>query len=344
MLNLYSIHNTEGDGKHMNTIEFNGSFIRTKKFMEGGEKLFKSNTYNHLMTKYFQYLQELNQAYNTLRHKITNVSLFLTYLENNNITTLKKLDKQNVYSYIQLYDKYDHVLSYKDRNKLDIRLFLNWAFDNNYSKYSGNMVLPKIIWHRRTTIRTYYTRDEITRLLNVIDRRTKKGKEDYLIVSLICYLGLRISDVVHLKISDIDFNENTIKIIQNKTDEILYLPLIEQIKYPLLDYLKNVRPNEAESDYIFVKQNKPYEHNVKLVLHNYMIRRYLIKAGVNINGRKAGFHSLRHSFSTMLLNEDVSLYSISKILGHRKIDTTMLYLDIDTSKLRELALEVPCVR
>lgn len=249
-----------------------------------------------------------------------------------------------MYNYIQLYDSYDHVLSYKDRNKLDIRLFLNWAFDNGYSKYSGDMVLPKIVWHRRTTIRTYYTKEEITKLLNAIDRRNKKGKEDYLIVSLICYLGLRISDVVYLKVNDIDFNENTIKIIQNKTNEELYLPLIEQIKYPLLDYLKNVRPSEAESDYIFVKQNKPYEHNVKLTLHNYMVRRYFIKAGVDINGRKAGFHSLRHSFSSMLLNEDVPLYSISKILGHTKTDTTMLYLDIDTSKLKELALEVPYVK
>lgn len=328
----------------MNTIEFKGSFIRTKNFMEGGEKLFESNNYNNVISKYFSYLKSLNQAYNTLRHKITNVSLFLQYLESNIISNLKKLEKENLYNYIQLYDSYNHVLSYKDRNKLDIRLFLNWAFDNNYSKYSGNMILPKIVWHRRTTIRTYYTKEEITKLLNVIDRRTKKGKEDYLIISLICYLGLRISDVVYLKINDIDFNENTIKIIQNKTNEKLSLPLTEQIKYPLLDYLKNVRPSEAESDYIFVKQNPPYEHNFKLTLHNYMIRRYFIKAGVDIAGRKAGFHALRHSFSTMLLNEDIPLYSISTILGHQKLDTTMLYLDIDVSKLKELALEVPYVR
>jgi integrase len=328
----------------MNTIKFKGSFIRAKNFMEGGEKLFGNNTYNNILSRYLNYLKSLDQTYNTLRHKITNVSLFIQYLEENNIVNLKKLKKENVYNYIQLYDNYDHVLSYKDRNKLDIRLFLNWTFANHYSKYSGDMILPKIIWHRRTTIRTYYTKDEITKLLDVIDRRTKKGKEDYLIVSLICYLGLRISDVIYLKINDIDFNENTISIVQNKTNNELFLPLIEQIKYPLLDYLKNVRPRETESDYIFVTQKMPYEHNIKLTFHNYMIRRYFIKAGVDINGRKAGFHALRHSFSSMLLSEDVPLYSISKILGHNKVDTTMLYLDIDTSKLKMLALEVPYVK
>ena len=149
---------------------------------------------------------------------------------------------------------------------------------------------------------------------------------------------------MNLKISNIDFNENKIRIIQYKTDAELHLPLIEKIKYPLLDYLKNVRPIDTNNDYVFVNSIEPYEQNIKLVNHNYMVRRYLIKAGVNINGRKAGFHSLRHSFSTMLLNEDASLYSISKILGHQKIDTTMLYLDIDISKLKELALEVPYVK
>ena len=109
----------------MNTIEFKGSFIRTKNFMEGGEKLFRSDTHNIIILKYLNYLKSLDQAYNTLRHKITNASLFIQYLEKNNIVNLKKLEKENLYNYIQLYDSYEHVLSYKDRNKLDIRLFLN---------------------------------------------------------------------------------------------------------------------------------------------------------------------------------------------------------------------------
>lgn len=111
----------------------------------------------------------MEQATNTLRHKIINVSLFIEYLENKNFKNLKQINKQVVYEYIQLYDCYDYALSYKDRNKLNIRLFLNWAFDNNFSKFFGNMALPKIIWYRRTTIRTYYSKDEIIKLFNVID-------------------------------------------------------------------------------------------------------------------------------------------------------------------------------
>lgn len=75
-----------------------------------------------------------------------------------------------------------------------------------------------------------------------------------------------------------------------------------------------------------------------------MLEKNLKKANININGRKSGYHSLRHSFATMLLSEDVDLYSISTILGHDVLDTTMLYLNIDVSKLKELALEVPYVK
>lgn len=206
------------------------------------------------------------------------------------------------------------------------------------------MIFPKIVWHRKTNIRTYYTKEEVTKLLNVIDIRTKQGKEDYLIISLICYFGLRISDVINLKLSNINFNDNTISIVQYKTNNLLTLPLIDKVKYPLLDYLKNVRSKDTGLDYIFITFAEPYRHHIELKTHNYIVKNYLIKAGIDINGRKHGFHSLRHSFSTSLLNEDTSLYSISTILGHQDIKTTMSYLDIDTSKLKELALEVPCVK
>ena len=89
---------------------------------------------------------------------------------------------------------------------------------------------------------------------------------------------------------------------------------------------------------------KTYRHHIELKTHNYIVKNYLIKAGIDIKGRKHGFHSLRHSFSTSLLKENISLYSISTILGHQDIKTTMSYLDIDTSKLKELALEVPYVK
>lgn len=327
----------------MSTIQVKGLYKVSQNFVEKGDEV-SSNTFNNKVFKqYHQHLIGLDNKPNTITLKLMYIVFLERYLANNN-KTFKTFTKEDIVNYIDDCSKLDWSISYKDNNKFQIKLFLNWMYNNKLSKISGDMVLPKIIWHRKTNIRTYYTKDEVAKMLNVIDIRTKQGKEDYLILNLICYLGLRISDVVNLKLSNINFNTNTISIIQYKTDNKLTLPLINKVKYPLLDYLKNVRPNDTDLDYIFITRSKPYVQNIKLKTHRYIVKNYFIKAGVDINGRKHGFHSLRHSFSKSLLSENISLYSISNILGHKNIETTMRYLDIDTSKLKDLALEVPYVK
>ena len=324
----------------MNTIQIKGTYTKVQKFKKTGGELFSKRKNNEIFENYNCYLMNLEQSDATIERKLAMLYQLLTYLEANNIT-VRNVSKVELYKYLDIIQSFDYSFFYKDSIKLNLKLFFNWSYQNNYSKISGDMLLPKIIWHHRTSIRTYYTKEEVTKLINIIDTKTNKGKEHFLIISLICYLGLRISDVVNLKLSDIDFNENTIRLIQYKTNEKLFLPLINQIKYPLIDYLKNVRPNDCQLDYVFVSTEKPYRHKIELKKHSNIVKKYIIKAGIDINNRKTGFHALRHSFSTILLSENVSLYSISTILGHKAIDTTMLYLDIDISKLKELALEVP---
>ncbi len=327
----------------MNTIQTKYSCKRVNKFITKGEKILDNNSDFKIFDSYYKYLISIDNKENTILPKLRFVYLLEQYLVSTN-KTFRTITKENVYDYFGECSKLSWGHSQQDRNKFDIKSFFNWTYQNNLTKISGDMVLPKIVWHRNTNIRTYYTQEEITKLLNIIDIKSSRGKEDYLIISLICYLGLRISDIVNLKLSNINFNENTISIIQYKTDNKLTLPLIDKVKYPLLDYLKNVRPSTTDIDYVFITNKKPYRHKVELKTHNYIVKDYLIKAGVDINGRKHGFHSLRHSFSTALLNENISLYSISNILGHQDIKTTMTYLDIDISKLKELALEVPYVK
>lgn len=327
----------------MSTILTKGSCKRVNQFIKEGGTLFNNSFDNKIFKLYYQYLVSINNKEETILSKLRVIYLLEQYFISMG-KSFKTFTKENIYDYFNECSNLSWGYSQQDRNKLDIKNFLNWTYQSNLTKISGDMILPKIVFHRNTNIKTYYTQDEISKLLNVVDTKTKQGKEDYLIISLICYLGLRISDVVNLKLSNIDFNTNTISIIQYKTNNKLTLPLIDQVRYPLLDYLKNVRPTNTDLDFIFITKEIPYRHQLELSKHNYIIKNYLVKAGIDINGRKHGFHSLRHSFSTSLLKENTSLYSISSILGHRDIKTTMGYLDIDTSKLKELALEVPYVK
>ena len=326
----------------MDTIQTKGSFTRTSQFLQEGGMLLKDKFDNKLLNSYCNYLRiTTDNKEITITYKLFFVNLFDQYLINKN-KNFKTFSKEDAYDYFTCCSKLHWGLVYQNINKLYIKMFFNWSYENHLTKISGDMILPKIVWYKNTNVKTSYSDDEIIKMLNAIDIKTNQGKEDYLILSLICNLGLRISDVVNLKLNDIDFNENEIKIIQYKTGKLLTLPLIESVRYPLLDYLKNAR-TKCDLDYIFVTHEEPYRQYTGLK-NKQLVKKYLLKAGININGRKHGYHSLRHSFSTLLLKENTSLYSISTILGHEHVTTTMDYLDIDTSKLKELALEVPDVK
>ena len=327
----------------MNTLQSTGSYSMIKNYLSKGGAILDNRYNDKIIKEYIDYLLCLELKDNTIIRKSGSPYLFLKYIDDNKYK-LKFITKEIVYDYINELSKMNWKLTYLDRSKFDLKIFLNWLFNNHKIKISGDLLLPKIKWHDRTNIKSYYTREEINSLLNSIDTTTDRGKEDFLIISIICYLGLRISDVIDLKLTDIDFNTNTISIVQYKTKEKLILPLIDNIKYPMLDYLKNVRPNDVESGYVFITKDKPYEKKDWLKRESRKVGKYLTRAGVDINGRKHGFHSLRFSFSTMLLSEDVDLYSISNMLGHQDIATTMSYLDIDILKLKDLSLEVPYVK
>lgn len=119
---------------------------------------------------------------------------------------------------------------------------------------------------------------------------------------------------------------------------ILTLPLIDQVKYPLLDYLKNIRKS-INDDYIFITNYAPIgRYNSKSFQD--MVTKYMDKANINYSNKHHGTHSLRHSLASNLLKENIPITTISSVLGHSTIKTTEQYLTIDINNLKELSLEV----
>ena len=128
--------------------------------------------------------------------------------------------------------------------------------------------------------------EEINQILEKVDRTSKRGKRDFAILLLAIVYGLRNSDIVHLKKENILWNENKIELIQYKTKRLLELPLIENVKYAILDYLKNARPN-IDSPYIFLPTKPPYTY---VDMKNYSslyksVEFYIKKAGIDTKNR-----------------------------------------------------------
>lgn len=154
-------------------------------------------------------------------------------------------------------------------------------------------------------------------------------------------LILTKADVINLKFDNIDWENNQINIVQQKTNQYLTLPLIDEVKFPLLDYLKNGRHPSIDKDYILTTLYAPYTRIKSNSTVHRALSRAMDLAGVNYEGKHHGAHALRHSLATNMINNNVPISAISQVLGHSSSRTTEIYITKDTTHLRELSLEVP---
>jgi site-specific recombinase XerD len=221
-----------------------------------------------------------------------------------------------------------------------LRQYFKYAYLNKYTKRPIAAYLPHPPQRQRTKLPTVWTEEQIENLINAVDTTTPIGKRDYAIIILGARLGVRIGDILKLTINDIDWDTKQISFVQGKTRESLTLPLPMDVGWAIIDYLKNGRP---VTDYpnIFVVHNAPYTGcPFKSTLRHNIIKA-LKRAGIQIDKTKHyGWHSLRHSLATNLLQNNVETSTISDILGHADPQVAQHYLRVDMKGLSKCALEV----
>lgn len=145
-----------------------------------------------------------------------------------------------------------------------------------------------------------YTQDEVEKMISVIDRNSPQGKRDYAMVLLAARYGLRISDIMGMRFCNLDWEQNKISLIQKKTARKVVLPLSKEVGRAIIEYIKYGRP-AIDSPFVFLTAHAPYKELGSNILRS-LIAEYMRVAGINSKGRKKGFHSLRHSLATNLLN------------------------------------------
>lgn len=306
-----------------------------KYYISKENYIFYSNYFNHLNK-----IESKNTKSNIKKIDWC-LKLLFTFLDNQSIN-IEYLSKDNIYTFFsKMYESFstESVLSIK----YIIKDFLNFLYNTGIISFNSDSIILINKINRRSTIKTSFSIDEIKKIFKALNENTKNSKFLYSILSLSSYLGLRIGDIISLKYDDIDFDMNKITIIQNKTKCTVVLPLIDKVKYPLLDYIVNSRTNSINKDYIFSTLKKPYTKFSSGASIYSMIRKVIIESGISIKDRKLGPHSFRHSLATNLLNLGTPIYKISDILGHSSTQSTEVYIEKDFSKLQELSLEVPYV-
>jgi len=182
--------------------------------------------------------------------------------------------------------------------------------------------------------------EEIAAVLNTIDRRMPKGKRDYAIIPLGAVIGLRAIDIVRLKLSDIDWQNGEIKIVQSKTGESLALPLTKDVGEAIQDYILNGR-QETVSKEIFLRHHAPFQAFADGVAVEYMYDDHRKKAGLSrdaFDGK--GFHSRQRSVGRNMATSGTPITTVAQVLGDSNINSTNKYISLDSRHLKECTLDL----
>lgn len=301
-------------------------------------KLFlKHDYFSDILESYLNIGEFNNLSPLTISSKRIAITSLMNYLGDNGVVDFQLCKQSDVTGYlISISDLSSSTISGRT---FVLRHFFNYLNNQKITLYSGNELFPVIFTNKRERILSFYSVDEIKRLIRSIERGTLYGKRDFIVVLLAAELGIRSGDIIRLQLSDIHWKRNTIEFVQYKTKDFNQLPLLENIKYALIDYLKNSRPQSA-TEYLFIGIKNGGVPITNTCVHQ-IVSKYFKKAGIDITERKHGPHAMRHSLASSMLHNNTPMYVIKEVLGHSNINTTRMYLNIDIDTLKEVTLEVP---
>ena len=169
--------------------------------------------------------------------------------------------------------------------------------------------------------------EQVTRLLQSIDRSTLQGRRDYAIINLMVRTGIRCIELCRMNVKDMTIeNDSWVIRIQGKgrTDKDRVLGVTERVVDPVREYLEQVMPI-GENDPLFMNfAHGSMKTRMKPVFLSKMIKRYLKTVG--INDPRITAHSLRHTFAVSVLVAGAHVFDVQQMLGHSDIKTTNIYL------------------
>lgn len=182
--------------------------------------------------------------------------------------------------------------------------------------------------------------DLAQKLLKSIDRRTRMGSRDHAILYLMTHFGLRTGEITYLTLKDLDLDRRLMHVPQNKTRQVLSLPMSAEAVRMLRRYFKRGRPRTTRSE-VFLSVLAPQRSMVRGGIAA-MFRRRVKDADLPLSGHSP--YGLRHGFAMRLLERGVGIKAIGDLLGHRSLESTGVYLRLNTEALRDVALPVPRTR
>lgn len=279
--------------------------------------------------KFIDYLKyERRYSSNTINSYETDLNELNMYLKDIDI---KKINYDIMHGYLI----YMHNLNYKtktiSRKLSSIRSFFDYLIQNQYIESNPMSLIqnPKL---EKKLPKVLYS-DDLEEMLSIPKLDDVIGIRDALILELFYSTGIRLSELINIKLSDINKYNKTIKILGkgNKERYVLYGSKCEKL---LDNYLNNSRVKLVYNDtpYLFLDKKGNKLNNNKI---HYLFQKILDKSNIKIH---ISPHTLRHTFATDLLNDGADLKTVQQLLGHENLSTTEIYTHVTNDHLRNVYL------
>ena len=274
---------------------------------------------------------------------------FLEYL-----VVIKKHSDNTIINYrVDLLEFINFTNNNIDINKEDVNNYLKYLYEQNVNKSSisrklsslrsfYNYLIKKEIVSinyfsliknpkKDSSLPKYVKEEDIDKMFNVPNTRTWIGMRNLLIIRMLYATGLRVSELINVKLSDINEAERTIRVLGKGSKERIVV-FGNNTKESLDDYLSRGR-REVDfhnSEYLFLNKdgNRLSTRYVRKIIND-----IIFKASIEMH---VSPHMLRHTFATGMLNNGADLVSVKDLLGHESLNTTSIYTHVSDDKIREI--------
>lgn len=274
-----------------------------------------------------------NMAKDTIANYLFSIARLCLFMDRKGLASFMELSPVLLKEF-NIYDKHGSSAG-KNSCNLRIRKFLIYLAEKgavaNRCLYES---LPNVAASKERIVTTLSDKELSGIRSSVKEAASPLELRDKAMLLLGLRMGLRASDIVNLKISDINWKNPSIRFIQQKTKSELLLPLPVEVGNAIFNYLTMGRP-EAESSYIFLRSVAPYTKVGKGVCRDALCRALPEHAAPGL-----GFHVTRRTFSTAMLNRGVKPRMIADALGHTGTDNLKKYLALDSERMKDCPLSL----
>lgn len=285
------------------------------------------------LNKFERYLKiEKNHSIYTVQNYVQDITIFLEYMKQKGITKVSCIDYDAIRSYLSYLYTRGLSKSSVSRNLSALRTFFKWLLREG--DIDGNPMELVASPKKDKKLPTYLNYEDIEKLLQIPDISTPLGKRDNAILEMLYSTGIRVGELISIRLSNIHFNQQMITVFGKGSKERNVLfgdVLASKLKLYIEDGRQQLLKDKC-SDVLFLNHHGDplTERGIEDILN-----RIIKKGDLDFSIHP---HMLRHTFATHMLDNGADLKVVQELLGHENLSTTQIYTHVSNDRLRRVYL------